>query len=81
MKPVAALKRMAGELPMTAEVYWQLYRQGKPLNRALPSGMQRWLPEWRAAATQAAQSSCQAVSCARVLIFTTLRYWIDMPPC
>ena len=79
MKPKAALKHMVGELPMTAEVYWQLYQQGKPLNRSFTfRHVQRWLPEWRAAATQAAQSQLPgSIPPRRVLIFTTLRYWIE----
>ncbi len=76
-----SIKQLLGELPFTAEIYWQMRQNGKPLNRSfsLRRAAKR-LPEWRAAV----QSSLQAgtppqlqIAPKKVLIFVTLHYWIE----
>ncbi len=76
MTPVskAALKQALGELPLTAEMYWAL-RQG----RRAPKGfsldrLQAALPEWQ---RQAAASTWKAAAPRKVMVFCTLRYWIE----
>jgi hypothetical protein len=34
------IKRLLGELPLTAEVYWQLRQGGRPLSKSF--SMRRW---------------------------------------
>lgn len=81
-------KQLLGELPFTAELYWQLRQQGKPLDkRNLLRGFSlhrtaKWLPDWVAQAQAARENprleaSGSALCCRNMLIFTTLRYWIE----
>lgn len=72
------LKRVLGELPLTAEVYWQLRQPGKPLNKSfsLRRTTQR-LPEWYAQAEAARLDRAAQAARRRIMIFSTLRYWIE----
>ena len=76
-------KRILGELPFTAELYWQLRQQGKPRNRGFSMHRTaRWLPDWVSQAGAALlnprlEASGSEKCCRHVLIFTTLRYWIE----
>jgi len=71
----AALKRVLGELPLTAELYWQVRQNGKPLSRSFSlSRTQSWLPTWRLQAEAAAR---QRPPGKNILLFATLRYWIE----
>jgi hypothetical protein len=71
----ASVKRILGEIPFTAEVYWQLRQNGKPLSKSFSlRRTEKWLPQWRAEAEAAARYSPPGQ---RVLIFATLRYWIE----
>jgi hypothetical protein len=81
----AAIKRILGELPLTAEVYWQFRQRQKPLSKSFTfSHVEKWLPEW-CAAVETAKQNPRAVDKnspwvypkQRVMIFTTLRYWIE----
>ncbi|MGD9093911.1 MAG: hypothetical protein PVF74_13765 [Anaerolineales bacterium] len=70
-----AIKQVLGELPFTAEVYWQYRQQGRPLSKSFSlQQVEKWLPTWCAAAETAAQA---APAGKRVAIFATLRYWIE----
>lgn len=71
----ATIKHLLGELPLTAEVYWQLRQNGKPLSHSfsLRRTAER-LPGWLAAVSAA---KARARKGKRVLLFTTLRYWIE----
>ncbi len=70
-----AIKELLGEVPLTAELYWQIRQQGRPLSK---SGSlrrtQKHLPGWisQALASRAAYPPGQ-----RVMLFSTLRYWIE----
>jgi ligand-binding SRPBCC domain-containing protein len=70
-----AIKHVLGELPYTAELYWQIRHEGQPLNKSFSlSRTEKWLPYWREAAESASQLHPQGK---QVVIFATLRYWIE----
>ncbi len=70
-----ALKQILGKLPLTAEVYWRVLQQGRPLSESFSlQRTEKWLPIWRSQAETAAR---HATSGKKVLIFATLRYWIE----
>lgn len=71
-----ALKQVLGELPLTAEVYWQLRQQGKPLSKSFSlRRVEKKLPEWHA---QVKISRPAAASPGKkIFIFSTLLYWIE----
>ncbi len=75
MKLKPSLKRLLGELPLTAELYWQVRQNGRPLSRSFSlRRTEQRLPEWRAAV----EASLKHVPKGKkVLIFATLRYWIE----
>jgi hypothetical protein len=69
------VKNILGEVPLVAEAYWQLRQQGRPLSKGFSlRRLQRHLPEWR---QQAAETAKNHPNGRRVLIFSTLRYWIE----
>ena len=71
----ASVKRVLGEIPFAAELYWQIRQNGKPLSKSFSlRRTEKWLPQWLAEADTAAQ---RAPAGKRVLIFATLRYWIE----
>jgi len=71
----AAMKRILGEIPFTAELYWQYRQNGKPLSESFSlRRTEKWLPRWRAEA-EAAVARFPAGK--NILIFATLRYWIE----
>jgi hypothetical protein len=81
MTDKASLKRLLGELPFTAELYWQMRQNGKPLNRSfsLRRAAKR-LPDWRTAVQSSQQSYAfrhLEIAPKKVLIFVTLHYWIE----
>jgi len=70
-----ALKRLLGELPLTAELYWQLRQNGRPLSRGFSlRRTEQCLPQWREAVGASLKSAPKGK---QVLLFTTLRYWIE----
>jgi hypothetical protein len=70
-----AVKNILGEVPLVAEAYWQLRQQGRPLSKGFSlRRIQRHIPEWR---QQAAQTAGDHPNGRRILIFSTLRYWIE----
>lgn len=73
------VKRILGELPYTAELYWRFVQRGKPLSKSFSlRQLERRLPQWRALVQQVAQTSpLPAQQRRRILIFATLRYWIE----
>lgn len=71
----AAVKRILGELPFTAELYWQYRQNGKPLSESFSlRRTEKWLPAWR---SQAEAAASRHPTGKNVLIFATLRYWIE----
>jgi hypothetical protein len=81
MKLKPAIKKFLGELPLTAEAYWQLRQNGKPLSKSFSmSRTRKHLPEWRRAVEMSRmnpQSAHRAGEGKQVLLFATLRYWIE----
>src|SRR5512147_1180662 len=77
----AAIKRMLGELPLTAELYWQLRQPGKPLSKSFSlRRTERHLPQWVAQASAARQSGLSDqynLRPKRIMLFAALRYWIE----
>lgn len=73
------VKRVLGELPFTAELYWQLRQYGKPLSNSFSlRKVENALPEWLAQAQEARQKSIAfSLPKKRILLFVTLRYWIE----
>jgi hypothetical protein len=70
-----AVKRILGELPLSAELYWQLRQSGKPISKSFSlQRTEEWLPQWR---SEAEAASGRFPSGKRVLLFATLRYWIE----
>jgi hypothetical protein len=69
------VKNILGEVPLVAEAYWQLRQQGRPLSKGFSlRRLQRHLPDWRQQAGEAAKDRSNG---RRILIFSTLRYWIE----
>ena len=77
----AAFKQILGELPLTAEVYWQLRQGGKPVNRSFSlERLEKCLPEWRVAVenSRIRVAYLQGEHASRkVLLFAELHYWIE----
>jgi len=70
-----ALKDLLGDLPYAAEVYWRLRQPGKPVtDKFTLSQLQKVLPVWR---IQAEASPFLLQPGKQVLIFGTLRYWLE----
>jgi hypothetical protein len=69
------LKHILGELPFTAEAYWFVRQAGRPLTADFDlSRLEEALPGWRAQAQAAAK---QQPPGKKILVFATLRYWIE----
>jgi hypothetical protein len=77
----AALKRLLGEVPLAAELYWQLRQRGEaPIKSFSMHRIEQWLPEIGAQAQAAAQRNLAKrldYPRKRILLFATLRYWIE----
>jgi len=72
------VKQILGDLPLTAELYWQFFQRGMPVTRGFSlRKTERALPLWRQQATAARNNLGAARSGRRMLIFCTQRYWIE----
>ncbi len=73
------VKQVLGEVPLAAEVYWQLRQPGKPLSKSFSlRKVESALPEWLAQAQVARkQHLASSAPKKRLLVFLTLRYWIE----
>ncbi len=72
------IKNLLGDLPWTAEAYWLLRQHGRPLSRSFSlARVEKKLPEWKAQVDVARQPGGEAASKTNVLIFASLRYWIE----
>ena len=76
-----SVKQVLGDLPLTAEIYWIIRQQGKPLyeNFSLKP-LEDALPEWRSHAEHCRKSritKTNNIPGRKVLVFSTLRYWIN----
>lgn len=73
LKPT--LKRIFGDVPLTAEFYWYLWQAGQPINQTFSlQHLEEGLEQWRAQALTAAERNPDGK---RVMIFATLHYWIE----
>jgi hypothetical protein len=97
MKYSVAAKTLLGEIPLTAELYWQFRQQGKPLSKSFSlQRVQKHLPEWIDTVKRQLNNAEQNVRRVeidpnaltrgasqndtlgrKILMFTTLRYWIE----
>lgn len=67
------LKQFLGDLPLTAETYWLIRQQDKPVGGLNFKELQAWIPEFR----KTAVASARHRKGKRILIFATLGYWIQ----
>ncbi len=76
-----AIKRLLGELPFTAEIYWQLRQRGSAPSRGFSMHrIENRLPQITAQAEAARQNISKKFIASKpcnILIFVTLRYWIE----
>lgn len=71
-----AVKQILGELPFTAELYWRYVQRGGPVTKNFAlRRLENHLPAWREQAL--ASRSTPAGASQRILIFASLRYWIE----
>lgn len=87
----STLKRFLGEIPLAAQVYWWLQQRtfkGRRNQRRLPFGkkfsllrVEKGLVEWKAQAEaalrQPAMDMARQEGPRRILLFVSLRYWIE----
>ncbi len=72
------VKKVLGKLPFTAEMYWRYVQQGRPLAKNFSlRKLENSLPEWCAQARAAQASRLEVDPGRRIVIFATLRYWIE----
>lgn len=72
------VKNVLGELPLTAELYWLLRQRGKPVNKSFSlHRTHKRLPEWIEQVQASKKSSAVKPSGKKIVIFTTLRYWVE----
>jgi hypothetical protein len=72
------VKKVLGKLPFTAEMYWRYVQHGKPLAKNFTlRKLEKSLPEWCAQAGVAQTSRLDGDPPRRIVIFATLRYWIE----
>lgn len=70
-----AFKNFLGELPLVPEVYWQLRQPGKPVTAKFAlDRLDEAIPLWK---TQAMQGFIPAKNPKNVLVYATLRYWVE----
>lgn len=71
------IKKVLGEIPLTAELYWQYRQQGKPLSKSFSlQRTQKNLPVWISQA-EAARAIALKHPGKKIFLFSTLRYWIE----
>jgi hypothetical protein len=70
-----AIKEFLGDLPLFPEVYWSLRQAGKPVTAKFDlSNLRLALPKW-AGQVQGAVSTADRAK--KVMVFATLRYWVE----
>jgi hypothetical protein len=78
MAAKSSIKQILGGLPLTAEVYWLMRQSNKPVRRNISlQKLGARLPELQAQAQAALKSQAQSDTPRRILVFATLRYWIE----
>ncbi|HJS29339.1 MAG TPA: hypothetical protein VJ768_06940 [Anaerolineales bacterium] len=69
-----ALKEALGEIPLTAEAYWSLRQGGGPVDPHFSlDRLEARLPEWQ----RQVQAARRGNPGSRIMVFATLRYWIE----
>jgi hypothetical protein len=69
------IKNFLGDLPLIPEVYWQLRQPGKPVTAKFAlERLQTTIPLWK---EQAVAGMRQVPAPKKVLVFGTLRYWVE----
>jgi hypothetical protein len=77
MKLKPTIKQFLGEIPFTAEAYWQLRQNGKPLSKSFSlRRTEKRMPGWRAA-VEATRRTVSTGGGKQVLLFASLRYWLE----
>lgn len=72
------VKNVLGELPLTAELYWLLRQRGKPVNKSFSlHRTHKRLPECIEQVQAFKKSSSVKPSGKKIVVFTTLRYWVE----
>ncbi len=72
------LKHFLGELLLTAELYWSIRQSGKPLNGHFSlKKLEERLPAWKAEMREGLARTSVEPNGRHILIFGTLRYWIE----
>ncbi len=74
MPPVNPIKKVLGEIPLTAEIDWALRGKGEPIGGYKLEELKEELPKWCAAVKS---SPLRQKRGQRVLIFATLHYWMN----
>ena len=70
-----SIKEFLGELPMVPEFYWSFRQPGRPITAKFDlKRLQETLPEWIEQAQNASKTVKQPKN---VLVFATLRYWVE----
>lgn len=71
-----AIKEWLGDLPFTAELYWQIRQAGRPVSAGFNlEQLEESIPVWRQELESVLQSASQPAG-KKILIFAVLRYWI-----
>lgn len=71
------IKQVLGEIPLTAELYWQIRQGGKPLSKSFSlQRTKKHLGEWIAAAG-AKRKDQDVLTGRKIFMFATLRYWVE----
>lgn len=68
------IKKFFGNIPYTAELYWLLRQQGKPINRFSLQNLDKNLPQIVSQVNELKQSATKGK---KVFVFSTLHYWIE----
>jgi hypothetical protein len=81
VKNKSSLKRILGDLPLTAEAYWLIRQRGQPLSKSFSfDQLEKALPDWREQSLNAVIKNANKKSRnppKKILVFSTLRYWIE----
>ncbi len=76
LKMRTRIKTLLGDIPLTAEWYWKLRQRGQTSGRYAFRELQQALPAWRTQAMYYQRKNHPSQG-KKILIFSTLRYWIE----
>jgi len=70
-----SLKKILGEFPITADLYWRIMQQDEPpVGGYLLDNVKEHLPKWL---DQARAADVKSNNPKKVLVFSVLRYWLE----